>query len=285
VTLGHEGVGHIVEIGEGVSNLRLGDRVCTAWLKESCQHCEQCWSGWESVCEAQTNYGFTEDGSFSEYVVSSAYFCNKVPDAISSEQAVPITCAGVTTYKALKESNVRAGEWIVIIGGSGGLGHVGIQYAKAMGMRVLGIDVGAEKLEFMRSLGCDAVIDQAEGDVVEKVKKVTNGGPHGAIILVPLQSCIKEAVSYLRRRGTIVLIALPPGEFSANTVDVVLKAITIKGSIVGTRQDLAEALDLAAIGKIKCSIEVHGFRDVNNVLGNLAAGKVNGRIVLDLSQI
>jgi len=222
-----------------VKNLKIGDRVCTAWLKESCQQCENCWAGWESVCEAQTNYGFTVDGSFSEYVIASANFCNKVPEDLSSVQAVPITCAGVTTYKALKESNVRAGEWVVIVGGSGGLGHVGIQYAKFMGMRVLGIDRGLDKIKFMEGLGCDAVLDEDEEGVVEKVLKVTNGGAHGAIILVPLQSCITEAVGYLRRRGTMVLIALPPGDFSANTVDVVLKAITIKGSIVGTRLDLA----------------------------------------------
>jgi propanol-preferring alcohol dehydrogenase len=239
VTLGHEGVGRVVKLGSKVKSLKLGDRVGTAWIHSTCNDCEFCFGGTETMCQAQKNHGGGAHGSFSEYMVGNASFCGIVPESLSSTDAAPISCAGVTTYKALKQSGVRPGQWVVILGAAGGLGHIGVQYAKFMGMKVFGIDVGAEKVEFMKSLGCDAVLEGTDPNLVDKVIAGTNGGPHGVMTLVPVLKCVEQAVKYVRPLGTIVCVGLPEGNLVADTVLMVAKQVTIKGSLVGTRNDLS----------------------------------------------
>lgn len=281
MTPGHEGVGEVVGLGEGVTNLKIGDRVCIPWLHKSCGACAYCWGGWETVCENQERTGFTAHGSFAEYCVAHSEFVGRVPAKLSSEQAAPITCAGITVYKGLKVSEVKPGQYVSIVGAAGGLGHVAIQYAKAMGMKVIGIDSGPEKAKFMKELGCEHTVDvTATKDVVAEVKKITGKGAHGALVLSPSPDALGQAVHYMRPLGVVVAIALPPGNFQTDYFSVVLNAITIRGSIVGTRLDLEEALEMAADGKVKCIVSAHPFEKVNDVLCNLRDGKINGRAVL-----
>jgi alcohol dehydrogenase, propanol-preferring len=277
---GHEGAGVVVALGQGVKHLKEGDRVGIAWLHSACGHCEFCLSGWETLCHAQQNSGYSVNGSFAEYALANADFLGRIPDQVSFVDAGPILCAGVTTYKGLKETEARPGQWVVI-SGVGGLGHIAIQYAKAMGLHVAAVDLGESKLELAHKLGAEITVDAASKDPAGMIQQRI-GGAHGVLVTAVSPIAFKQAVGMLRRGGTCVLIGLPPGEFPVSIFDVVLNRYTLRGSIVGTRKDLEEALEFAAQGKVKATIERLPLESINDVFTRLKQGKVNGRIVLEV---
>jgi len=285
---GHEGAGVVVKLGEGVTTLKVGDRVGHAWLHNSCASCSHCLSGWETVCSKQTQTGFLANGCFAEYTIACANYVGRIPDNLSFAQAAPLLCAGVTTYKALKETEVKPGEWVAIIGACGGLGHVGVQYAKAMGMKVCAIDCGAEKELFaMTTLKADAFVD-AQGktgdEIVEAVKRVCDGeGAHGSLILAPAPAAFRQGVDMLRARGCAVGISLPPGDFEVDIFSMVVQRKTVRGSIVGTRQDLNETLAIASAGGIHCIVEERKLEDINAIFDDMAKGKIKGRCILRIA--
>lgn len=279
---GHEGAGVVAALGPGVSHLKEGDRVGLAWLHGACGHCEFCLSGWETLCLEQKNSGYSVNGSFAQYALAQADYLGRIPKNLSYVDAAPILCAGVTTYKGLKETEARPGEWVVILG-AGGLGHVAIQYAKAMGLHVAAVDLGTEKMALARKVGAEIAIDARTQDPAREVQKQI-GGAHGVLVTAVSPVAFKQAVGMLRRGGTCVLVGLPPGEFPVSIFDVVLNRYTLRGSIVGTRIDLEEALAFAADGKVKATIETLPLDSINDVLSRLKNGKVNGRIVLNLKE-
>lgn len=281
-TPGHEGAGIVVALGPGATPLKEGDRVGLAWLHSACGHCTFCLSGWETLCLEQKNSGYSVNGSFAQYAVAQADYLGRIPDNLSFIDAGPILCAGVTTYKGLKETQTRPGEWVVI-SGAGGLGHVAIQYAKAMGLHVAAVDLGPEKMALARSLGAEITIDAKTQDPPTEIQKQI-GGAHGVLVTAVSTIAFKQAIGMLRRGGTCVLNGLPPGEFPVSIFDVVLNRYTIRGSIVGTRLDLQEALAFAAEGKVKANIETQPLASINDVFERLKSGKVNGRVVLAISE-
>ena len=281
-TPGHEGAGIVVALGRGVTHLKEGDRVGVAWLHSACGHCTFCLSGWETLCLEQKNSGYSINGSFAQYAVAQADYLGRIPDNLSFIDAAPILCAGVTTYKGLKETQTRPGEWVVI-SGAGGLGHVAIQYAKAMGLHVAAVDLGPEKMALARSLGAEITIDAKTKDPPTEIQKQI-GGAHGVLVTAVSTIAFQQAIGMLRRGGTCVLNGLPPGEFPVSIFDVVLNRYTIRGSIVGTRLDLQEALAFAAEGKVKANIETQPLASINHVFERLKSGKVNGRVVLAISE-
>lgn len=278
---GHEGAGIVAALGRGVAGLKEGDPVGIAWLHDACGACEHCRTGWETLCPSQHNSGYSVNGSFAEYALGSAAYVARLPEHPDFAALAPILCAGVTTYKGIKETEVRPGEWIVI-SGIGGLGHVAVQYAKAMGLNVVAVDVTDEKLGLARSLGADVTVNARRPDAVADVLKHTNGGAHGVLVTAVSVPAFGQALRMVRRKGTVSLVGLPPGEFATPIFDVVLKRITIRGSIVGTRQDLFEALAFAADGKVEAHIHRTPLEDINGTFQALKAGTVDGRIVLDL---
>jgi propanol-preferring alcohol dehydrogenase len=279
---GHEGAGIAVALGTGVKHLKEGDRVGIAWLGSACGYCEYCLSGWETLCKGQQNSGYSVNGSFAEYALAEADYLGRIPDNLSFTEAAPILCAGVTTYKGLKETDTRPGEWVVI-SGVGGLGHIAVQYAKAMGLNVAAVDVGSEKLELARRLGAEVTVDASAGDPALTIQKKI-GGAHGVLVTAVSPIAFKQAVGMLRRGGTCVLNGLPPGEFPLSIFDVVLNGYTVRGSIVGTRLDLQEALAIAADRKVKATIETQKLGAINDVFGRLKKGKINGRVVLEIAK-
>jgi propanol-preferring alcohol dehydrogenase len=279
---GHEGAGFVVALGSGVKHLREGDRVGVAWLHSACGYCEFCLSGWETLCHAQQNSGYSVNGTFAQYALAQADYLGRIPDKLSFIDAAPILCAGVTTYKGLKETEARPGEWVVI-SGVGGLGHVAIQYAKAMGLHVAAVDLGAEKLQLARKLGAEIAIDAATDDPAQVIQK-TIGGARGVLVTAVSPVAFKQAVGMLRRGGTCVLNGLPPGDFPVSIFDLVLNRYTLRGSIVGTRKDLEEALAFAADGKVKATIETQPMDAINDIFHRLKHGKVNGRVVLEIGE-
>ena len=278
---GHEGVGVVAALGEGVDNLQVGDPVGIAWLHDACGHCEYCITGWETLCEAQHDSGYSVNGSFAEYAIGAAAYVARLPRDVDFAAMAPILCAGVTTYKGIRETEARPGEWIAI-SGIGGLGHLAIQYATAMGLNVVAVDVAEDKLALARTLGASAAIDARSAHAVQEVLDATGGGAHGVLVTAVSPKAFSQALNFMRRRGTMSLVGLPPGDFATPIFDVVLKRLTIRGSIVGTRKDLAEAVAFASAGKVRPTIERRRLEDVNEVLQGLREGHIQGRVVLDI---
>jgi propanol-preferring alcohol dehydrogenase len=279
---GHEAIGIVVALGAGVSIVKEGDRVGVPWLYSACGHCEYCLSAWETVCADAKFGGYTQNGGFAEYVLADPNYVAHIPKELEPHAAAPLICAGLTSYKGIKETNARPGEWIAV-SGVGGLGHLAIQYAKAMGLLVAAVDIDDGKLEHAKSLGADLLVNAKQGDAADAVKKGTNGGAHGVLITAPSLIAFKQGVGMTRKTGTCVLVGLPPGEFPVPLFDVVANCITIRGSFVGTRQDMAETLDFAARGKVKVDFELQPLAAINDVFDRLEHGKVPSRVVLDFS--
>ena len=283
---GHEGIGRVVAVGVGVDRMKgavkEGDRVGVPWLFSACGHCEHCLSAWETVCGEAEFGGYTRNGGFAEYILADPNYVASIPNGLTPRAAAPLICAGITTYKGLKVADVRPGEWVVI-SGAGGLGHLAIQYAKAMGLQVCAVDIDDGKLAHATQLGADLVVNATAEDAVESVRKGTNGGAHGVLITAPSLGAFKQGIGMARKRGTCVLVGLPPGEFPVPLFDVVANCITIRGSFVGTRKDMAEALAFAAEGKVNADIEMQPLSAINTVLDRLAHGDVPSRVVLEFA--
>jgi propanol-preferring alcohol dehydrogenase len=276
---GHEGIGIVVETGDGVEHLAPGDRVGLAWLHDACGHCEYCDGGWETLCANQHNTGYSVNGTFAEYALGAASHVISLPRDADPFALAPILCAGVTTYKGLMETDARPGQWVVI-SGIGGLGHLAVQYAVAMGFRVVAVDVSADKLALARELGAEVAFDGNDPGMVEAIRRATDGGAHGVLVTAVSPGAFSQALGMVRRKGTVSLVGLPPGSFATPIFDVVLNRITIRGSIVGTRNDLREAMDFALRGKVRVHVERGDLADINAVFSRLERGEVTGRMVL-----
>lgn len=280
---GHEGVGYVARIGSKVSSKRIkeGDRVGVPWLHTACRCCGYCNTGWETLCAEQQNTGYSVNGTFAQYGLADPAFVGHLPANLEFGPAAPVLCAGVTVYKGLKETEVRPGEWVVI-SGIGGLGHMAVQYAKAMGMKVVASDIFEDKLALAKKLGADLVVDARKTDAIQTVQKET-GGVHGALVTAVSPKAMEQAYGFLRSRGTMALVGLPPGFISLPVFDTVLKRITVRGSIVGTRQDLEEALEFAGDGKVASHFSWDKIENINDIFERMEQGKIDGRIVLDLN--
>ena len=278
---GHEGAGVVAALGAGVKGLKEGDPVGIAWLHDACGACEFCETGWETLCERQRNSGYNVDGSFAEYAIGVVPYVARLPQNVNFAEIAPILCAGVTTYKGIKETEARPGEWIAI-SGIGGLGHLAIQYAKAMGLHVVALDVTEEKLALARAVGADVAVDATSPDAVARILKETNGGVHGVLVTAVSLPAFHQALRIARRRGTVSLVGLPPGDFPTSVFDVVMKRITLRGSIVGSRRDLAEAIAFAAEGRVRAEISEAKLERINEVFEDMKVGAINGRVVLRL---
>lgn len=278
---GHEGVGVIEKVGENVTNVKVGDRVGIPWLYSACGECEYCLSGRETLCPNQLNAGYSVDGAYAEYCKAPALYVTKIPDALSFKEAAPLFCAGVTTYKALKVSGAKAGDW-VSIHGIGGLGHVALQYAKAMGFNVIAVDIKDDKLELAKKLGADLTVNGMKVDPAEKIKEEV-GGVQAAISVAVTKKAFEQAYHTVKRGGSLVVVGLPNDTLPIPIFDTVLNGVSVKGSIVGTRKDLQECLELAAQGKIKTMIETQPLDNINEIFDRLENGEINGRVVLEIS--
>ncbi|WP_019535443.1 alcohol dehydrogenase AdhP [Paenibacillus ginsengihumi] len=278
---GHEGVGYVEKLGPGVTSLKIGDRVGIPWLYSACGECEYCLTGWETLCKQQQNGGYSVDGGYAEYCVAPAAYVARIPDGVSDEEIAPILCAGVTTYKALKVTGAKPGEWVAIYG-IGGLGHIALQYAKAMGFQVIAVDISDDKLELARSLGADLTVNGRSVNPAEEIDKQV-GGAHASVCVAVNAKAFEQAYRSVRRGGTMVVVGLPASELPIPIFDTVLNGVTVKGSIVGTRKDMQEALEFAARGQVKAMIEVQPLESINEVFERMEQGNINGRIVLKIN--
>ncbi|MDQ6811227.1 MAG: alcohol dehydrogenase AdhP [Actinomycetota bacterium] len=276
---GHEGVGIVVELGPGVGEVAVGDRVAMPWLGYACGACDYCGSGRETLCLKQQNTGYSFDGAFGEYACAYADYVVKVPEGIDPLDAAPLTCAGVTTYKAVKVAGARSSDLVAVFG-VGGLGHLAIQYAAIAGARVIAVDLIDEKLELGRELGAEFTVNAAREDPVEAIQAL--GGADQAIALAVSPRAFEQAYGSLRRGGTLVFVALPAdNEVTLPIFETVLNGITIVGSIVGTRSDLREVFELHSAGRTKVIRETRPLDQVNEAIADVEAGRVAARIVFE----
>jgi propanol-preferring alcohol dehydrogenase len=279
---GHEGVGHVVAVGAGVSHVKEGDRVGVPWLHTACGHCRHCLGGWETLCQKQQNTGYSVNGGFAEYVVADPNYVGRLPDNVSFVDIAPILCAGVTVYKGLKVTDTRPGDWLVV-SGIGGLGHMAVQYAKAMGLNVIAVDVDDAKLDLARKLGASLGVNARKADPAAFVKKEV-GGAQGVLVTAVSPKAFEQALGMVARGGTVSLVGLPPGSFALPIFDTVLNGVTLRGSIVGTRLDLQEALNFAGEGKVKATVAAERLENINNIFARMHAGDIQGRIVIDFQR-
>ena len=275
---GHEGVGTVEQIAADVTAHSVGDRVALPWLGHACGLCSYCISGWETLCESQQNTGYSIDGSYAEYAVADARYAVSVPEGVDPMDAAPLTCAGVTTYKAVKVSGARSGDLVSVVG-IGGLGHLAVQYAVIAGATVVAVDVQQDKLDLARQLGATHTVDASQEDPAEAIQRL--GGADVAVVLAVQPEAVNKAFASLRRGGRLVLVSLPKdGMLELPIFDTVLKGISVIGSIVGTRQDLADVFALQAAGRTRVVLEERKLDEVNEAFDDVLAGRTPARLVI-----
>lgn len=280
-TLGHEGVGKVIKVADNVTSLKVGDRVSIAWMYAACGHCEYCTTGRETLCRDVQNAGYTVDGAMAEEVIVDANYAVKVPDGLDPAAASSITCAGVTTYKAVKVSGIQPGQWLGVFG-IGGLGNLALQYAKnVMGAKVVAFDISDDKLNFAKELGADAVINSKDSDPVEEVNKLTNNkGLDATVITAVAKTPFNQAVDVVKAGARVVAVGLPVEKMDLEIPRLVLDGIQVVGSLVGTRQDLREAFEFAAENKVVPKVQLREVEEINDIFDEMEQGTITGRMVI-----
>lgn len=280
--LGHEGIGIVREIAADVTALGIGDRVSIAWLHESCGYCEYCNTGRETLCRSVINSGYTVDGGMAQQCIVNAEYAVKVPEGLDPAQATSITCAGVTTYKAIKEANLRPGQWIAIFG-VGGLGNLAVQYAKKVFCaHVIAVDVSEDKLTLAKEVGADSVINASNCDDVGAAIVQQVGGAHAVLVTAVTKHAFNDGVNAVRAGGCVVAVGLPPESMDLSIPRLVLDGIQVVGSLVGTRKDLEEAFQFGAEGLVVPVVQKRPIEDVNAIIDEMLEGTIQGRMVIDM---
>ena len=281
--LGHEGIGIVKEIAPDVKSLKVGDRVSVAWFFEGCGACEYCTTGRETLCRTVKNAGYSVDGGMAEQCIVTADYAVKVPEGLDPAQASSITCAGVTTYKAIKEAQLQPGQWTVIFG-AGGLGNLAVQYAKKVfNAHVVAVDINNDKLALAKEVGADIVINGHEVDDVAALIQEKTGGAHSAVVTAVSKAAFNQAVDSVRAGGRVVAVGLPSEMMDLSIVKTVLDGIQVIGSLVGTRKDLEEAFQFGAEGLVVPVVQKRPVSDAVDVFDEMEAGTIQGRMVLDFT--
>ena len=274
---GHEVVGRVVARGAAVSHLAIGERVGVAWLHHTCGACELCLGGRENLCRKATVTGMSVDGGYAEFMRAKASHALPVPAALSSVEAAPLFCAGVTSYRALHNAGVGPGQRVAVVG-VGGLGHLAVQIAIAAGAEVIAIDVADDKLASARALGAAHAFDARSPDTPKAVRAL--GGAHIAVVTSAARAAFDLGFKCLRPAGTLAIVGLPPEPLQFSALAIVSGEFRIVGSAVGTRDDLRATLALAAAGQLRCHCHTRPLSEANAALDDLRAGRVQGRTVL-----
>ena len=281
--LGHEGIGIVKEIAPDVKSLKVGDRVSVAWFFEGCGTCEYCTTGRETLCRTVKNAGYSVDGGMAEQCIVTADYAVKVPEGLDPAQASSITCAGVTTYKAIKEAQLQPGQWTVIFG-AGGLGNLAVQYAKKVfNAHVVAVDINNDKLALAKEVGADIVINGYEVEDVAALIQEKTGGAHSAVVTAVSKVAFNQAVDSVRAGGRVVAVGLPSEMMDLSIVKTVLDGIQVIGSLVGTRKDLEEAFQFGAEGLVVPVVQKRPVSDAVDVFDEMEAGTIQGRMVVDFT--
>ncbi|KAJ3342745.1 hypothetical protein HDU93_001317 [Gonapodya sp. JEL0774] len=289
IILGHEGVGVVCKIGGNVKNLKIGERVAIGNVNSACNACTECQEGRDHHCKKYVQTGGMSDGCYCQYQKISAFYCTKIPDGIPFTEAAPVACAGHTVYSAVRSIKQKPGSYVAVIVGSmltkslegiGGLGHLAIQYARALGYLVIGIDVAQDKLDLALKLGARKVFNAADPKLASEVMRFTGGGCMGVIVTAVHESAFATSIKISKMNATCVWISLPSNPIQILPKIVVFKALQITGSMLGNRADLEEAYKLVASGLVKPIVETFSMEDINSAWDRMRSGKFTGRMVM-----
>ncbi|EHK27025.1 uncharacterized protein TRIVIDRAFT_34930 [Trichoderma virens Gv29-8] len=285
---GHEGIGRIIALGPGVDeDIKVGTYVGIRFASRICRRCNFCLAGKEQHCIKSTNHLHHEDGSFQEYIALDAGYLTLLPDDIDPVVTGPVLCAGLTTYKAVKNCNVKAGDSVVVVGAGGGLGHLAVQYALAQGAIVYGVDGGVEKGEFLKSIGVTGYVDfTTTPNLTEKIHEITHGGADAVIVTAANPKAFAQAAEMLAVGGTLSCVGIPAerGFLETPISTIVIKGLHITGNLVGSLKECLEAVDLVRRGIVKPKVTVRPFEDLPKIYEELERGDVLGRIVLKIAK-
>jgi propanol-preferring alcohol dehydrogenase len=284
---GHEAAGFVVACGDGVRGIKEGDAVGVPWMRSACLECETCLGGDETICAKGESTGYSMPGGYAEYIAAPAAFVGRLPEKGDMSALAPILCAGVTVYRGLKRTRARPGQWAAVFG-VGGLGHLAVQYAKAMGLRVAAVDIADDKLRLASDLGADIIVNAKQADPVRTLKKQLAGGPHATLVTTPAATAFDQAIRALRGAGTCSFIGMPAREGNQVPVSIarlIGLELSLRGSSVGSRLDLAEAIGFAAAGQVKVKVERQPLEAVNAVFERMRRGDIVGRVVLDIAPV
>jgi alcohol dehydrogenase, propanol-preferring len=276
ITLGHEGIGTVEAVGQGVANWAPGDRAGMTFLGTTCGTCEWCTAGRERFCPKQTNFGYTLQGALASFAVVPASALVRVPAELAAADAAPLCCAGWTAYGALREAALAPGRSVALFG-FGGLGHLALQIARHQKLKVAAVDLSGQKLEQARAAGAEITV---RADEAGRRLQKEFGGVDAAIVLTAAPAAVQQAFRSLRRNGTLVLVGLATSSYELPLVDTVLKGVTVRGSYLGSRQDLADVFELACAGALRAHVEMHELGETPAVLESLRRGEIAGRAVI-----
>ncbi|MFZ0276433.1 MAG: zinc-dependent alcohol dehydrogenase [Candidatus Sulfotelmatobacter sp.] len=277
--LGHEVVGNIVEVGSDVQNVSVGNRVGVPWIHWTCGKCEFCREGSENLCVRQQITGVTVDGGYAEFLKAPATHVARIPANLASEQAAPLLCAGVTVYRALRQSRLTKGQSLAVFG-VGGLGHLAVQIGCELGAEVTAIDISEEKLALAKTLGACRMLNAASDKVVQQLRSL--GGVHVALVTSAAKAAYDMAFYCVRPTGVLLAVGLPAQDICFPPILMAAGEIRIQASAVGTRQDLLEILALGAAGRVHCEVATRPLSEANEVLEKLRQGQVSGRLALKM---
>ncbi|OJJ46728.1 hypothetical protein ASPZODRAFT_16479 [Penicilliopsis zonata CBS 506.65] len=284
---GHEGVGRVVKVGASLDESEWRDkRVGIRWLYSSCLSCEICEIN-NTACPYQKNAGANVPGTFQQYIVSPAIHVTSIPSELPPDTAAPLLCAGIAMYSSIMKTRTRPGDWIVLPGAGGGLGHMGVQIAVKKGLKVIAVDSGEKKKQLCLSLGASKFLDYRADDVESEVKALTAGlGAHAVICTANSESAYMQSMRMLRRLGVLVCVGIPnvPFRLPATPFDMIVKGLTIVGNSAGTAKEMAELMEMAVAGDVKAHIEVFDLSMINEVFDRLEAAAIDGRAVLKIPE-
>ncbi|KAH9211048.1 chaperonin 10-like protein [Leptodontidium sp. 2 PMI_412] len=285
---GHEAVGVVVKLGSNVKSWKIGDRGGVKPLWDVCSQCARCWGGQETYCKKAVHTGCMVTGTYQSYMVSPAKYTTPIPDEVDDFTAAPMMCAGSTMLRSIRTSGLLPGDWAVFCGAGGGVGHIGVQIARAMGMRVIGLDGGDEKGDLCMKLGCEAFVDFSKTkNVEEEVLRITGGeGAHGVFVTATSPSAYKSAPLMVRVGGTVMCIGLPPWGTAFAGADPAIfigNNLHMIGTQVGSMKDTHDVLEYAARGLVKPVYELYPFSKLPEAVSKLRSGKVAGRCVIDFN--
>jgi len=275
--LGHEVAGRVVGKGSEVRDLHIGDRVGVPWIQWTCGRCEFCRDGNENLCPSQIITGVTVDGGYAEFLKARASHVQKIPDDLSSAEAAPLFCAGVTVFRALRQAKISPGQRLAVFG-VGGLGHLAVQLGRAFGAEVTAIDIVEEKLALAESLGASHMLNAGLTNVAQELR--ARGGVHVAMVTSAAKAAYNMAFHCVRPTGTLLVVGLPADDICFPPIMMAAGEVRIQASAVGTREDLREVLAMAAAGKVHCRVAKRPLEQVNEVLDQLRRGQISGRVVL-----
>lgn len=276
------------------AEVKMGDRVGIKWIASACGNCSPCMAGADGICEKQKVSGYTYPGTFQEYVLAPAHYVTPIPDGLAGGAVAPLLCGGVTAYAALKKSRAQPGDWVVVAGAGGGLGHLALQFgSRGMGFRMIALDVGSKEA-LAKTCGAEVFIDISKHSpddggrgITAEILAATGGhGASAAVICSSSNAAYAHALESLKFNGTLVCVGVPTGNVtpiaSAYPYLMVAKQLAIVGSTVGNRRDAIEVLDMAKRGVVESHFRTEKLENVSSVFQEMKAGTLQGRVVIDL---